>query len=126
MIDRQPPKYPCLPKICQMGWVSGVESQPYEFFDFQWCPIFAKANATRTTPLREYLLLISLVLIVFSSEPYYIESVVYIASNRLKSLLRGLLSHEKKKPIEQPTPRSSLIFLQQLANKAKHYMQNTN
>jgi hypothetical protein len=59
-----------LSKIRQMGWVSEVESQPYEFIDFQWCPIFAKANATRTTPLREHPLLNSLIFQVFLSQSY--------------------------------------------------------
>jgi excinuclease UvrABC ATPase subunit len=52
-------------KIREMGWVSGVEPQPYEFIDFQWCPI-----RLTSTPLREHPLLISLVFIVFLSEPY--------------------------------------------------------
>jgi hypothetical protein len=25
-----------------MGWVSEVESQPYEFIDFQWCPLLQR------------------------------------------------------------------------------------
>jgi hypothetical protein len=25
-----------------MGWVSEVESQPYEFIDFQWCPLLRR------------------------------------------------------------------------------------
>ena len=74
-------------KIRQMGWVTcdsfawtrsgtclagrGVESQPNEFIDFQWCSLSPKGDATLSTPLREHPLLISLVFIVFLSEPYW-------------------------------------------------------
>jgi hypothetical protein len=36
-------------KICEIGWVSGVESQPYEFIDFidfQGCPIRLRSGNT--------------------------------------------------------------------------------
>jgi hypothetical protein len=55
------------------GLVSGVESQPNEFIDFQWCSLSPKGDATLSTLLREHPLLISLVFIVFLSEPYWEE-----------------------------------------------------
>jgi hypothetical protein len=33
-------------KICEMGWVSGAEPQPYESIDFQWCPIRLRSGKT--------------------------------------------------------------------------------
>jgi hypothetical protein len=67
-------------KICEMGWVSGVEPQPYEFIDFHGCPIRLTSTPLSATLLREHPLLISLVLIVLLGELYWIDSRLRIIS----------------------------------------------
>jgi hypothetical protein len=76
-----------------MVWVSGVEPQPDEFIDFHGCPIRLTSTPLSATPLREHPLLISLVFIMFLSEPYW-GGLLVSGAVRVASPLGDTTAHE--------------------------------